>query len=73
MTIKEIISSIIILTALFIAFFFLTEWGMERQEQYECEQWKSQAIEFADKGFYLAKWQAEQCLRYKVEINAMIK
>jgi hypothetical protein len=38
--------------------------GLERQERYECKKWAEQAKEI--KGYYLVRWQLEQCKQYDI-------
>lgn len=45
----------------------LFEWGIERQETYECQKWVSEAGQY--KGYYLANWQVEQCKARKIDVS----
>jgi len=70
---NEIVKFIILLIVGLIglgAFMLLIEWGTEKQEQYECQKWQTEAKEYADKGYFLADWQKAQCQHYGIEINA---
>jgi hypothetical protein len=70
---NQIIKFIILLiTGLVILalFLWMMEWGMERQEQYECQKWQTESEQYADKGYFLPKWSVDQCNHYGIEINA---
>lgn len=47
----------------------LMEWGMKRQETYECQKWVLEASQYQDKGYYLANWQIEQCKARKIDVS----
>jgi hypothetical protein len=60
---------LLFLGVLFLAgFIIIMEWGMERQEQYECQKWQIEAIEFADKGWSAADWQYQQCSHWGLNL-----
>lgn len=45
--------------------------AIERSETAECISWKSQSVEYP--GFYLTKWQAEQCAARHIQIEAPVR
>ena len=63
----------ILLVGYFTIFMIVGEWGMERQEAYECRKWQAEAIEFADKGYFFANWQVEQCNARQIPVSNMVK
>ena len=44
--------------------------ALDRQEIADCQKWADQAGEY--NGFFLAKWQDEQCRYHGVLINAVV-
>lgn len=44
--------------------------GWNKNEQVECIKWQEQSWKFNQ--FYITKWQAMQCQRWNIEINAKI-
>lgn len=48
------------------------DWSMNQSEIVECRKWQEQAAQFAG-GFYLVKWQSEQCQAHNITINAPVK
>lgn len=65
----KFITTIFIEVAFFGTFILIANWGAQRYEQYECGIWQRQAKEFADKGFFLARWQKAQCDHYGITIK----
>jgi hypothetical protein len=47
----------------------LMEWGMERQESYECQKWVLEASQYQEKGYFIAEWQKEQCQARGIPID----
>lgn len=45
--------------------------GTNKGEIVECKKWQSEAAQYS--GFYLTKWEAEQCVAHNIIINAPIK
>ncbi len=45
--------------------------GLDRQEVVECETWALEAREY--QGYYILKWQDEQCKAHDIIINAPIQ
>lgn len=62
-----IIGTLILLTA----FGWTLKTGIERGEKAECLTWQSEATQFA--GYFLTKWQADQCAHYNIKVEAPIK
>lgn len=44
---------------------------LERHEAAECRTWQEEAKKY--EGYYITKWQAEQCKRYGIEIGAVVE
>jgi len=68
---NEIVKFIILLIVGLIglgAFMLLIEWGTEKQEQYECQKWQTEAGKYADKGWFAADWQYKQCSRWGLNL-----
>jgi hypothetical protein len=61
----------IITIATIAAFSWALLTGIERSEKAECLQWQKEAKQFA--GYYLTKWQAEQCMAHNIKVEAPIK
>jgi hypothetical protein len=53
--------------AILATVFITLEWGMERQETYECQKWVLEAGQY--QGYYLANWQVEQCKARKIDVS----
>ncbi len=53
------------------AFAWMLNIGFDRQEAVECQTWSEQASEYP--GFFLLKWQDEQCRAHGIIINAPVK
>ena len=45
-------------------------YGISRHEKAECRKWQWQATQYS--GYYLTKWQADQCAHYQIKIEAPI-
>ncbi len=45
--------------------------GFARQEITECNKWQQEAAVYP--GYYLSKWQKDQCDAHKIFINAEVK
>ena len=61
---------LLIFVALLLAYLFAI--GITGYEKSECLKWKEYAKVYEHKGYYLTKWQADQCLHYGIEIEAPI-
>ena len=61
------IVSIIALTAIVLAVFFVIREALEKQEIAECFQWQSQAEQYPN--WYATDWQREQCSHYQILIK----
>lgn len=66
----EIIISLTFLIAAFVGFWG-TQGALAGQEQVECTQWQTQAKTYA--GFYLTRWQKEQCGHYHIIVEAPVQ
>ncbi|KKR89243.1 MAG: hypothetical protein UU85_C0004G0084 [Candidatus Wolfebacteria bacterium GW2011_GWA2_42_10] len=75
---KRIFRSFVVFAAVFVVVMVMAfaiavlaknSWGKE--ERNECLKWQKEAREI--QGYFLANWQAEQCARWGVKINAPIK
>ena len=61
-----------IFATILTSIFFYSLWiGLDKQAMHECLVWQKQAKEFP--GYYLLKWQKEQCDYFGIEINAPVK
>ena len=56
---------------LFVAFLFILNMGMNKNEVVECLKWQNQASEYPS--FYLLQWQRDQCEAHNISIDAIIK
>lgn len=65
------IAYIIIAMAVLAAFGWALLTGIERTEIAECIQWQKEARQFV--GYYLTRWQAEQCAAHNIKVDAPIK
>ena len=63
----KIIAITIIATTALAAFSWALLTGIERSEMEECLQWQQEAKQFA--GYYLTKWQYQQCLVHGILID----
>ena len=57
--------------ALLIFFGLGVKYAIERHEQFECYKWQAEANSYPN--FYLTQWQAEQCQRWHIKIDAPVK
>lgn len=46
--------------------------GSYASETVECQKWQTEADGYKSSGFYLLKWQAEQCAAHDIIINAPV-
>lgn len=59
--------------AILLLLILIASYGISGSERTECLQWKSQAVDYRDKGFYLTGWQQAQCDHYGIDIDAPAK
>lgn len=57
--------------AIAIGFVFVLRVGLDRQDQADCYKWQAQAKEYP--GFYLTKYQADQCRYWNIQVDAPVK
>lgn len=57
----------------FILYFFVLSlgWSMSKNEITECRKWQEQSAQYS--GFYLVRWQKEQCDAQNIIIDAIVK
>ena len=67
---KNLLPIAIIILILFL-FVFVVGVAINKSARVECLHWQQEAQNY--QGFYLTRWQAEQCKSVKVEVNAPIK
>lgn len=65
-------SIVVIVIALVIGVFIAFNEAISKGEISECEKWQNQAVVFT-RGFYLTKWQADQCEAHGIEVNAPVR
>lgn len=63
------VSVLMILLVVFSAFAFF--FGTSMQDRADCGLWANQATEYP--GFYITKWQAQECAYYNIPVNAPVK
>lgn len=56
--------------ALFVLLIIATISSMDKSAKIDCPHWQNQATQYS--GFYLTKWQAEQCKSVNIIVNAPI-
>ena len=62
---------IAIIILIFVLFVFVAGIAIDKSARIDCLHWQQEAQNY--QGFYLTRWQAEQCKSVKVEVNAPIK
>lgn len=67
--IAQFIGLLLLGVAILAAVTTLLEWGMERQETYECQKWVSEASQY--QGYFLANWQVAQCNARKIDVKGI--
>ena len=50
---------------------YIANAGIQKYEKVECKRWALQATTF--ESYYITQWQADQCARYGIEIEAPIQ
>lgn len=73
--IAEIFISIIV-AVIGIAMFGIGIWvggwiGFNKHERVECLKWEKEAKEYPQ--YYILEWQNEQCSKYDIKIDALVK
>lgn len=73
-------SAILLVTAIVLtAFTWGLTTGINRGEQMECKRWQDEAKKIAPYsdenpgGYYLTKWQKEQCDHWHIEVEAPVR
>lgn len=61
------ILTIIGVILLIISFGFLFNYGLNKNEKYECLVWLQQSKEF--KGYYFTDWQLAQCKAHEIDLS----
>lgn len=69
----NIITKIILVIILVVAFFIGGMYGLERQEQADCYQLQKQSKEISHDVFYITKVEREMCEHHQIPINAPVK
>jgi len=71
--ILKLIFTIVAGLAIFLLLILIASKGISGSEETECLQWKRQAIDYKDVGFYLTGWQKAQCDHYHIDIDAPVQ
>ena len=69
----EKIAITMVCVAIMAAIGLLAAGTIRNQEKLECGIWQKEALEFKDAGYYVAKWQKDQCESYGMELDAVVK
>ena len=65
------LSTILILTLLFIGIGFIFNGTISKHELQECKIWKNQSEEF--RGWYSTSWQVEMCQNYDIDLSNYLR
>lgn len=73
---KAVVAGLAVTAVLIVAAVGALVWavvtaGIDRSEVMSCNTWKSQSTEYP--GFYLLKWQKEQCDAHGIAIDATVR
>ncbi len=70
---KNLIQGIVIIligVATIAGILWMANWGMNRQERFECKNWQAEAGDYP--GYYITEWQQQQCDRWGIQIDAKV-